>query len=80
MNAIVICLILNTLALAVYAVELWQDYDVILDNNAHVSSRIKYVARLIVSSIIFIIVLSVMYRIFNINTSDIFYYFKYGGK
>lgn len=80
MNAIVICLILNTLALAVYAVELWQDYDVILDNNAHVSSRIKYVARLIVSSIIFIIVLSAMYRIFNINTSDIFYYFKYGGK
>jgi hypothetical protein len=80
MNAIVICLILNTLALAVYAVELYQDYDVILDNNAHVSSRIKYVARLIVSSIIFIIVLSAMYRIFNINTSDIFYYFKYGGK
>ncbi len=77
MNAIVI---LNTLALAAYAVELWKDYDVILDNNALASVRRKYIARLIISSIVFFVALNAMYWMFNINTADIFYYFKYGGK
>lgn len=80
MNTIVICLILNTLALAAYAIELWKDYDVILDNNALATNRRKYIIRLIISTVVFFVALNAMYWMFNINTSDILYYFKYGGK
>lgn len=80
MNKITVCLILNAFALCAYAAELWKDYDVILDNTELVKSRCKYAVRLITSSIIFIIVLSSMYSWFNINTTDVFHYFKYGGR
>ena len=80
MNKITVCLILNVFALSAYAAELWKDYGVILDNTEVVKSRCKYTVRLITSSIIFIIALSVMYSLFNINTTDVFYYFKNGGR
>jgi len=80
MNKITVCLILNVFALSAYAAELWKDYDVILDNTELVKSRCKYTVRLITSSIIFIIALSAMYSLFNINTADVSYYFKYGGR
>jgi len=69
---------LNVFALSAYAIELWKDYDVILDNDSLTSSKRKYIVRLVISSAVFFVALNVMYGLFKISTVDILNYFKYG--
>lgn len=72
------CIVFNILILVVYAIELDNDYDVILDKSLSIKSRKKYVIKLIIATITIAIALMALYKIYGLNSYNLSNYLRYG--
>ena len=78
MNGGTVCMLLNILLLIVFCIELWKDYDIILDKSEPMPRRRRYIVRLIASSIAIMITLYYLYYLFGIDSKNLAEYVKYG--
>lgn len=72
------CLVFNLLILVVYAVELNNDYDVILNKSLSIKLRKKHVIKLIIATITIAIALMALYEIYGVNSYNLSTYLRYG--
>lgn len=72
-----ICAILNIIMIIAFCWELWMDYAA-LDGKVTAKVKAKYIARIIVASVVMAIALDFLYERFGVTTENLGRYLRYG--